>query len=330
MLGRPIGRLAIVFSLACTSLAIAASAASAATASASLTGCASVTFSYHDFGAGQSVTAMETVTVNGTTVVSKTVHFTQATSGATTTDTVAVPSPANGKTVVAKTTYTVSPDGSSGSVTSPLGIITACPVTYTGKAYNLGASASLAGITVLSPLTINQVGPVATTSAVSPSSTILNESLPALGLTGAQLVSSVTTGGDVSTAATSVNSLSVLGLPLGAPAITNGVISSTSTTKCDVATATLSPSPSGTTNIASLTIGTTDVVGTGPGALVPAGPIAPNTVVSLGPLGSVILNEQIPITDGLEVNAVDVKLSPLMLASVNVISGQSDSDIEGC
>jgi len=286
-----------------------------------------VTFNYKDFGANIAVTAHETLTDNGTLVASKTFMFTPPVSNDTHSDTLAFPaSVKNGDKLVAKTVITRSGFPTS-TVISPTYTVTGCPVLYTGDAYNLRASATLLGSVVLSPLTINEIGPVSTMSAVSPSNTIVSESLPALGLNGAQVVSSVTTGSNVSTATTSVNGLTVLGLPLGAPGITNGLIQDSSKTTCNASTNTLSTA--GATNIASLTIGTTVVVG--PGGSIPSGPIPKNTTIPLPGIGSVILNEQVPITDGLVVNAIDVKLTPLAgLGAVNVVIGHAESDVEGC
>jgi hypothetical protein len=193
---------------------------------------------------------------------------------------------------------------------------TVAPVTYTGDAYDLYVKAGSLGAT-----TVNQVGPIATMAAESKSHTVVNESLPQLGLKGQQFVSSVVTGNDVSTGAASTNGLS-LGLPLpGVPEITTGEVKSTSQTSCDASTGALSST--GSTTITSLKIGTNKVK-------IPS-PIPTNDKISLGALGSVTLKEQTPITDGLAVNAIDINLlTKTGLGTVQVIIGHSESDVEGC
>lgn len=317
-------RLALFFALGCGAFAVGAPIASAHSVSIAFNDCTSVTFAYHDFGQGNPYTAHETVSDNGKVVASKTFSFTPPLPQDTQTDTINLPGLKNGDSLVATTMYS-GPYGS-GTVTASH-VVTGCPVTYTGDAYNLRASAKLLGNVTLSPLTINEVGPVSTMSAVSPSHTILSESFPPLGLNGAQLVSSITTGNNTSTANTSVNSLSVLGLPQGAPGITTSAVQSSSKTVCNASTN--QTSSTGSTNIASLTIGNTVVVG--PGGAVPSGPIPANTTIPLGPVGSVILNEQTPITGGLAVNAIHVKLlTDLGLGTVDVVIGHAESDVEGC
>ena len=315
-------RLALSVVVGCGFFAVWAPIASAAgTVNITFNDCTSVTFTYSGYQASpfHSHTAVETLTLHGRQVASKT--FTFNTSSAM--DTLPFSGGMNGQTLVATATV----DG--GTPVTASDVLTGCPVTYTGDAYNLRASAKLLGAVVLSPLTINEVGPVSTMSATSPSSTVLSESLPALGLTGAQLVSSVTTGNDVSTANTSVNNLSVLGLPMGAPGIVTSEIQSSSQTTCNTSTNT--NSSTGSTNIAYLAIGSTVVVGPGPGAIIPSGPIPKNTTIPLGPIGSVVLNEQTPIPGGLAVNAVDIRLlTDLGLGTVNVIIGHAESDVEGC
>jgi len=277
--------------------------------------CTSVTYTYSGFQASQyhSHSSLETLTLNGKQVASKTFTF----SGSSAVDTVTYTGGTNGATLVASATI-------EGVTTTATDTLSGCPVTYTGDAYNVRASASLLGIVVLSPLTINEVGPVSTMAATDTPKTIVTETLGApLNVNGAQLVSHVVTGSDVSTASTSVNSLTLN--PLSAALISTSEIQSSSQTTCSNGV----DSSTGSTNIASLTIGNTVVVG--PGGLVPSGPIPKNTSISLGALGSVILNEQTPITDGLSVNAIDISLlTNLGLGSVNVIIGHAESDVEGC
>jgi hypothetical protein len=86
--------------------------------------------------------------------------------------------------------------------------------------------------------------------------------------------------------------------------------------------------PSGTTNILFLQIGSTVVVG--PGGI-PSGPIPKNTTLTIPNVGTVVLNEQTPIPDGLTVNAIDITVPSLGgFLSTKVIVSHAESDIEGC
>jgi hypothetical protein len=52
----------------------------------------------------------------------------------------------------------------------------------------------------------------------------------------------------------------------------------------------------------------------------------PNTVIPLGPLGSITLNEQTPITNGLEVNAIHVR----SILGTDVVVSSASSAVSNC
>ena len=191
-----------------------------------------------------------------------------------------------------------------------------CVADYTGEAYNAYVEAELLGLPILGPDTINKVGPIDTPNATNNTSTILHESFAPLLLTGAQLSSSVVTGSGISTASESLNSISLD--PLGLGVISTGEVQASSmTSACNPLTGTASSTASST--IASLTV-------LGIKIKIPNN-LKPNTTLSLGALGSVTLNEQYPITDGLADNAIDINLiTSLGLGSVQIILGHAESD----
>lgn len=235
---------------------------------------------------------------------------------------------ASGQATFSYTGTKAGTDTLSASVTNLAGTITSNPVTvnwtpptYTGDAYDVYLDASVLGIVKLGPATINEVGPVSTMATSNDTKSILTESLPLLGLSGGQLTSGVVTGSDISTGSASTNGLSLKVPLLGLPAISTGEVSSSSQTACSTSNGTTSST--GSTNIAALKIGTITVK-------IPA-TIKPNTKINLLGLGSVTLNEQTPIMDGLAVNAIDIKIGVKLLGTdVQVIIGHSESDVEDC
>ena len=194
-----------------------------------------------------------------------------------------------------------------------------CVTDYTGEAYNAYVEAELLGLPILGPDTINEVGPIDTPNATNDTSTILHESFAPLLLTGAQLSSSVVTGSGISMASESLNSISLDPLRLGVIS-TGEVQASSMTSACNPLTGTATSTASST--IASLTV-------LGIKIKIPNN-LKPNTGISLGALGSVTLNQQYPITDGLADNAIDINLiTNLGLGSVQIILGHAESD-ESC
>lgn len=242
-------RLATVAALACGMLAVVAPAAFANhVTGVTASGCSSLTYSYVGFSNSPNNTVKMTVLdADGTTVNNTATGSFNGPSGTTT---IPIIGGINGEVVIPQATWNTNGSIGSYNTTKPYSTITlSCPVTYTGDAYNTSLSA-LGGAITVGP--VNQVGPVSTMAAVSPSSDLITKNLPGLlALIGSQLDSSVTTGSGSSTVATSVNSLAAN--PLGLAAISTAEIQDTSTTSCDVSTG--KDSFSGSTTIATLTIG---------------------------------------------------------------------------
>jgi hypothetical protein len=230
----------------------------------------------------------------------------------------------NGESVIAEADWNSNGNSGSYNESSPFTTITlSCPppvnpLTYTGRAYDVFAKASLLGtLALLSPTYVLDTGNVSTPSTSNDTATTLTESLPALGLAGGQLERGVVTGGDASVATAGVNALQV-GNVDGIPLITTGEVQSSSTTSCSNGKL----SESGSTNIVSLTIGATKIK-------IPD-PVPVDDTITIPGVGSVELNEQIPITDGLAVNAIDIRLNTLGLITAQVIIAHSESDLENC
>ena len=313
-------RFVLVTSLTCGTLGVLAPAAFAHYATITVNDCSSVTFNYYEFPATGTNIAPETVTINGNVVAAPTAQW-----SGTTTYTQTVPfngAGDDGATLVASTSWTgAESDGVTGSQSLTQGLSGCAPTpTYTGRAYNVFASANLLGsIALLSPTYVFDTGSISTKSASNDSDTILSESLPPLGLAGGQLTRSVVTGGGDSTAHTSVNDLEV-GNVDGIPLIATGEIESTSQTSCDESTGMINST--GGAIVAYLKIG---------GYVVAIPPtLTPDTTIPIRGVGSVTLNEQTPISDGLAVNAIDVRISTLGLITARVIIGHAESDVEGC
>ena len=222
-------RLATAGVLACGLLAVAAPAAFANHVSGvTATGCASITYSYAGFPNDPGNTIKETVLdSNGTTVNNTATGSFNGSSGTTT---IPVIGGFNGEVVIPQATWSTNGANGSYNTTKPYTTITlSCPVTYTGDAYNLSVNL-LNGAVTVPPF--NQIGPISTMTSESPSSTVVLESFPSpISISGGQVTSGVTTGGDASTAYTAINGLSAnpLGL-LGTGGLSTGEITDTTTT----------------------------------------------------------------------------------------------------
>jgi hypothetical protein len=191
--------------------------------------------------------------------------------------------------------------------------------TYTGDAYNLSVTGTLLG-NPLTPITLNEVGPIDTTTGEGNRSKIMFESVPLLGLTAKQFLSTVFTGQGRTKATTRASGVKVLTVPGSAPPISTGGIRSSSLTKCDKYTGALTTV--GLATVGFIQIGTQKI-------RVAHNPTPPNDTVSLGSLGSVTFNEETPTTDGLSVNAVDLNLTT-SLGPVEVIIGHAESGLDNC
>jgi hypothetical protein len=98
----------------------------------------------------------------------------------------------------------------------------------------------------------------------------------------------------------------------GAPAISATAVSALSTTTCRNHGTSTGSGVTGTLNVNGTTY-----------------PIAspPNTVISLGPLGSITLNEQHPIPNGLAVKAIHVRVPSL---HIEIVIASADSSVPHC
>lgn len=192
--------------------------------------------------------------------------------------------------------------------------VTVTPQTLTGRAYGLAASATAAGLQLLTVNPTPDTGSVSTTKAetVAPACVV---SLSGL-INSSTLCASVTTSlnPSKSVAQASINSTTI-GLP-GLPVITVGAVQSQSTSTCQA--------ESGSTTIAYLSVG---------GVVVISKPtaVAPNTKISVAGI-TLVLNEQLTGPGTLTVNAVHVEVNALGLSLVtaNVVLASSTSDIENC
>jgi hypothetical protein len=318
---RPVlGRLTVAMTLGCGLLAIAAPIASAHNVVPVVNGCTSVTFNYSDFPTTGNDAATETLTINGVTGPTKTVTWSNST---TFTDTVPFNGAGlNGDSLTDNVTLSSTADGFMGTETHTFTLSGCKPaLIYTGRAYDLGVTASLlGGLIKVGPLTLIDSNPIKTTATTTEGGNLLTANLGSLllSVTGSQTVATGV-GGDGSAANATIEAANSGTLGIKATAI-----AASSATSCNESTHALTET--GGTTIASLTIGGTNVT-------IP-NPIPANYVV-LGIPGvtSLVLNEQLPTADGdgLQVNAIDLKLGPLMnLASAQVIIGHAESDVEGC
>jgi hypothetical protein len=173
------------------------------------------------------------------------------------------------------------------------------------------------------PATVTPIldsGPVSTKATTNTGNSILSVGSPT-GLVGLNTAAwTQVTGGLSSTFGATINSANVnVSTLLGLAATT---IASSSKTTCIPSTHGLAET--GSTTIQSLTINGNTIN-------LP-NPIPPNDFI-LGNASSPIyveLNRQVPITDGLSVDAIFVHVNVLGIAGATVIVGHSESDLEGC
>jgi hypothetical protein len=173
---------------------------------------------------------------------------------------------------------------------------------YTGRAAGLSVKLGSAN-----PVTFGDTGDVDTIFTSSNNQGLVNV---AAGPVSAQAVQGATrTGFGTSSAEASVATVAI---GSGASQIRATGVQTTSTSTCSGST--------GQFTIASLTVGGKGINVTG---------VPPNTTIPLGPLGSIIINEQAPVAGadhGLIVNALDVTLTGI----ARVIVSSSRSDIHNC
>jgi hypothetical protein len=195
-----------------------------------------------------------------------------------------------------------------GGANGPAGVaVDALPLPlYTGSAY--GASYQLGPLG--GPTFLSNTGEISTTSASDTPKSLVGASAGTSGanFTASLLNADVKTasgtppGSDATASAASVN----ITIP-GAPVIHADLLSSSSRSTCT--------GSSGSSQITNLTIG---------GSSVPVGS-APNTSIPLGLLGSITVNEQTPVSGGLLVNAMHVKV-----LGTDVVVASARSDIHNC
>ncbi len=175
-----------------------------------------------------------------------------------------------------------------------------------GRAYDVGAKSSLLSTMVTAGPDTGQI------STNQPSALSLHAgSLSTSYGSGSLLDSSFTTTSTTERAAAAADVASLsLTIP-GLPAISGSLISAKSTTSCR----------NHRTSSGSSALGTLTVNGTTYDVAAP-----PNTVIPLGVLGSITLNEQTPIQNGLTVNAVHVRT----VLGTEVVVASASSAVSNC
>jgi hypothetical protein len=173
-----------------------------------------------------------------------------------------------------------------------------------GRAYDVAVKSSLLSTMLTAGPDTGQIS-TNQTSALSLHAGSLSTSYGS----GSLLDASFTTSTERATAAADVASLS-LAIP-GLPAISGSLISAKSTTSCR----------NHGTSSGSSALGTLTVNGTTYDVAAP-----PNTVIPLGALGSITLNEQTPIQNGLTVNAVHVRT----VLGTEVVVSSASSAVSNC
>jgi hypothetical protein len=314
--------------VACGALGVVAPAAFAnhAEGASVNASCTAVTFSYTDFipGTATSPTNItEELFLNGTLVNTATYAETgPATfSGTFTTPPVGLTGAATGDKLVAEAYWSGNGNNvhpASNPDVLPTITLACTPLTYTGRAYDVGASVTALGLTAT-------LAPIADTTQIATTATIpltisplINVSLPPYVGATAVDVSKQTGGGSSAFNATIAHASATLGT-LGVAATT---ISSTSKTSCiDGALVT---DPSTGTTIANLVLNGSSITLPSP---IPVDDFILGNATSLI---SVELNQQYAVPDGTAVNAIVVKVNGGGLVSGTVIVGHSESDVEGC
>jgi hypothetical protein len=187
---------------------------------------------------------------------------------------------------------------------------------YTGEAYDAGVTATLPLLPQIGPLTLNDTGAIQTSQATTAGPGGLNLGLGPIGLNLLNAGVGVTTGNGTSSSTATITTASA-GVLLLIPSISATAVKATSTSTCAGST--------GSTTIASLSIGGHVVIG--PGSSIPVNP-APSTKVTVGNV-TVILNGQTPVPGadhGLTTNAIEVKVPGLL----DLVLASARSDIHNC
>jgi hypothetical protein len=172
-----------------------------------------------------------------------------------------------------------------------------------GRAYDVAVKSSLLSTMLTAGPDTGQIS-TNQTSALSLHAGSLSTSYGS----GSLLDSSFTTTSTTERAAAAAD---VASLSLALPAISGSLISAKSTTSCR----------NHGTSSGSSALGTLTVNGTTYNVAAP-----PNTVIPLGGLGSITLNEQTPIQNGLTVNAVHVRT----VLGTEVVVSSASSAVSNC
>lgn len=190
---------------------------------------------------------------------------------------------------------------------------TVIPPTMTGRAYGAAATVTVLGVQTATLAPTPDTGFVSTQVA-STTSTPCVITLTGV-VTGGVLCANVTTTTPpaASAASASVASATISTGLTNVPIVSVTTVRSQSSTSCG--------GSSGATTILSLTIGGTTV--TLPSSL------PPNYTIPLL-LGKLVLNEQVPVTGGLTVNAVHLMVPPVQGTGADAVLASSTSDIHNC
>lgn len=201
---------------------------------------------------------------------------------------------------------------------SQIGNIPGPAPTMTGEAYGAAAHASLLGLVqLINVARTPDTHPVATqtdsdTLPTTPCVVTLTGVITG-GVLCARVQTTAATGTSTATASVANATVNLGVLGLGIPVIGVTTIASQSTTTCAGST--------GGATLVSLTIA-------GVPYTLPS-PLPKNFTIPLV-VGKLVLNEQVPFTGGLTVNALHLYVGPILGTSVDVVLASSQSDIENC
>jgi hypothetical protein len=214
--------------------------------------------------------------------------------------------------------YSGDPDNNSATSACGTETVVVTPQVLTGDAFAVQVHASLLGLPLINPATVQNTGAVSTTSSTSTAVPCGLKVAVVNVLLSGEICGDVTTDAAYpsrSTASASVANIA-LGLPT-LPVIAIEGVRSTSTTTCSGSV--------GSTTIAYLRVGTTVVIAKP--TTVPA-----NDTMHVGPV-TLILNQQLPFSSpdhGLTVNAIHVLVGLPWLANLDLTVASSESDIANC